>query len=76
MGHVPVISPYHAGTETMYGFNIELNSTYCSYVALTTLNFFEFIPEEEIDKEIPTTVLAHEVKLGYSLSAIPWLNIY
>ena len=61
MGHVPVISPYHAGTETLYGFNFDLTSKICSYVALTTLNFYEFIHEEEIEKDYPEAVLAHQV---------------
>lgn len=78
LGHVPILSPYHAGTEAIYGFNFELKSNDCSYVALTTLNFFEYIPEEETEKPLPATVLAHEVEIGkvYEIVVTTWEGLY
>ena len=58
---MPIYSPYHVSTETAYGFNLGLKRDDHSYVALATLNFFEFIPEDEIYNDKPKTVLVHQV---------------
>ena len=65
LGDVQIFSPFHAGTETMYGFNLHLREPDVTYVAMTPYNFFEFIPIEDIEKDKPSVKLAHEVIENY-----------
>lgn len=63
LGDVPIFSLYHVSTETAYGLNFDLKNDDHSYVALTSLNFFEFIPEGEIENDMPKTILANQVSV-------------
>ena len=59
-----MFSPFHAGTESLYGMNLHLMEEETTYVAMTPYNFFEFIPLDDVHKDNPGTVLAHEVSFA------------
>ena len=63
LGNVTVVSPVHVSTEGCYGISLwtpdDVSET--QFVIHPTANFYEFIPEDELDKDSPDTVLAHEV---------------
>lgn len=61
LGDMKIVSFVHVGTETLYGMNLDPMSRDVNYVAMTPINFFEFIPEEDIELENPKTFLAHQV---------------
>ena len=61
LGHIPILSTTHGGTEALHGINLDVMSDDVIYTFMTLANFFEFIPEMDIDESNPTTVLAHQV---------------
>ncbi|KAL4224516.1 hypothetical protein ACF0H5_015217 [Mactra antiquata] len=78
LGHVPLLSPFHAGTETFYGINLDLLSLEVSYTLMVPFNYFEFIPVEHAEEEKPETKLCHQVVIGkqYELVVTTWEGLY
>ncbi|XP_053402962.1 uncharacterized protein LOC123548896 [Mercenaria mercenaria] len=55
----------HNGTETIYGMNTDpMAEPDVNYVPILPLTFFEFLPIEEFGEKLPSTLLAHQVKVG------------
>ncbi|XP_067676689.1 uncharacterized protein [Haliotis asinina] len=79
LGGVPVSSGVHISSESLYGLNLHVeDQTKTEYTILPCLNFYEFIPKDCIDKEDPTTLLAHEVEVGeeYEMVVTTWMGLY
>ena len=62
LGHVPLFTPYHSGSETFYGINFDLQNPDSTFTVMAPFNFLEFIPVERIDDPVPPTCLCDEVK--------------
>lgn len=54
----------YAASEGLYGVTL-LDNTDSGIQLLTHTNYFEFIPENEIDKDVPKVIPLSEVKKGY-----------
>ncbi|XP_048254438.1 probable indole-3-acetic acid-amido synthetase GH3.9 isoform X2 [Haliotis rufescens] len=79
LGGVPASSGVHISSESLYGLNLHVeDQTKTEYTILPCLNFYEFIPKDYIDREDPTTVLAHEVEVGgeYEMVVTTWMGLY
>ena len=67
---VPIVSIMHGATEGNYGMVVfddgvtKDGITIKDYVIIPRAAFFEFIPLDDINKENPRTLLAHQVVLG------------
>lgn len=70
LGHLPIHSMLHVGTETLYGLNFNPVEQEAEYVAMITINMFEFIPEDEMSEQNPSTVLAHQVEVGKAYEVV------
>ncbi|XP_053401862.1 uncharacterized protein LOC123548903 isoform X2 [Mercenaria mercenaria] len=65
LGELHIASLMHNGTETIYGMNIDpMAEPDVNYVPILPLIFFEFLPIEEFGEKLPSTLLAHQVKVG------------
>ncbi|XP_071095142.1 uncharacterized protein [Haliotis cracherodii] len=79
LGGVPASSGVHISSESLYGLNLHVeDQTKTEYTILPCLNFYEFIPKDCLDREDPTTVLAHEVEVGgeYEMVVTTWMGLY
>ena len=54
----------YAGSEGLYGISLQPNVDN-GIQLLPNINYFEFIPEKEIDKEVPNVIPLSEVKKGH-----------
>ena len=61
-GDIDIFGGTYASAEAVYGIYPELNSD-ASVLAINT-NFYEFIPEAELDEIYPQVLLAHQLKEG------------
>ncbi|MBX2862696.1 MAG: GH3 auxin-responsive promoter family protein [Leptolyngbyaceae cyanobacterium MAG.088] len=61
-GETPIFGGTYAASEAVFGSYCRLNAD-GAILALKT-NFFEFIAPDQWDKEIPKTLLPHELQLG------------
>ncbi|XP_046545627.1 probable indole-3-acetic acid-amido synthetase GH3.6 [Haliotis rubra] len=63
IGDTPIYSPYHIASEALYGVCVNSRDSepgVIEYTIIPQANFYEFIPEEDIAKEQPDTLLATE----------------
>ncbi|CAG5120943.1 unnamed protein product [Candidula unifasciata] len=61
---VPLYSPLYAASEGLLGINIWPKELPSHYLLHPHAQFFEFIPEHNMDEEQPNTYLMHQVKEG------------
>lgn len=78
LGDVPLFSPFHAGTETIYGMNLHYEGPEVTYTLMAPYIYFEFIPIELTDDPNPTTVVCNQVEVGrrYELVVTTWEGLY
>lgn len=78
LGDVPLFSPFHAGTEAIYGINLHVEEPEVTYTLMVPYIYFEFIPEEFIEESCPSTVLGNQVMIGknYELVVTTWEGLY
>ncbi|KAL4234068.1 hypothetical protein ACF0H5_005722 [Mactra antiquata] len=70
LGDLSSVSLLHVGTETLYGINIHPLRETVSYIPIISLNFIEFLPEDEMEQENPQTLLAHQVEVGKTYEVV------
>ena len=62
MKGIQLVSAFHASSEGMIGMNMRSDPNDISYSFLIELIFFEFIAEEDCDKENPPTLFTDQVE--------------
>jgi hypothetical protein len=60
-GDIPLVSTWHGSTESLYGTNLDYRNPNPEYTLMPWVNFYEFIPVEHIEEDVPETILAHQV---------------
>jgi len=59
---VPTYSPIYGASEGLLGVNLYPDRQESLYCLIPDAQFFEFIPQAEIEKESPQTLLLHQLK--------------
>lgn len=69
-GSIPFYSGGYGASEAWIGVNLEPYRTPPSYVITPHSAFFEFIPEEEIDTDLPSTVGLTSLKISENYEVV------
>ncbi|KAL3841600.1 hypothetical protein ACJMK2_019717 [Sinanodonta woodiana] len=64
LGCVPVLCFGHFATEAIYGLNLNMNNSEKDFICLNPINFYEFIPLDDIEQDQPKTYLTHQVEIN------------
>ncbi|KAK3594087.1 hypothetical protein CHS0354_040855 [Potamilus streckersoni] len=68
LGSIPVLGFGHFAAESIYGLNMSMKDWNEEYICLTPINFYEFIPLEDIEQDQLKTYLAHQIDLKLSIT--------
>mmetsp|Transcript_18728 Transcript_18728/g.24728 ORF Transcript_18728/g.24728 Transcript_18728/m.24728 type:complete len:598 (-) Transcript_18728:260-2053(-) len=67
---IPIYSPMIAASEGVFGINTSPLLNEVRYTLYPSSAFFEYIKEEDLDKEDPPTYLMHELEVGNSYETV------